>query len=77
MPPSAASGETWHTHAPRVAPEKRPSVMRPTLEPSPGRESDPAFVRRVLDRDLGKSGELLVLNDEAHHAYRRVRASGW
>lgn len=35
-----------------------------------GKESDAAFVRRVLDRDLGKSGELLVLNDEAHHAYR-------
>jgi type III restriction enzyme len=35
-----------------------------------GRESDAAFVRRVLDRDLGKSGEVLVLNDEAHHAYR-------
>lgn len=35
-----------------------------------GRESDAAFARRVLDRELGKSGELLVLNDEAHHAYR-------
>lgn len=41
-----------------------------------GRESDAAFVRRVLDRDLGKSGEVLVLNDEAHHAYRpAVRTS--
>lgn len=35
-----------------------------------GRETDTAFARRVLDRELGKSGELLVLNDEAHHAYR-------
>ena len=34
-PPSAASGETWPTQAPRVAPEKRPSVTRPTLSPSP------------------------------------------
>jgi type III restriction enzyme len=35
-----------------------------------GRETDTGFARRVLDRDLGRTGELLVLNDEAHHAYR-------
>jgi type III restriction enzyme len=35
-----------------------------------GRETDSAFVHRVLDRELGKTSELLVLNDEAHHAYR-------
>ena len=29
-PPAAASGETWPMAAPRVAPEKRPSVMRAT-----------------------------------------------
>ena len=34
-----------------------------------GRESDAAFCRRVLP-DLGTSGRILVLNDEAHHAYR-------
>ena len=27
-PPAAASGATWQTAAPRLAPEKRPSVMR-------------------------------------------------
>ena len=33
-PPEAASGETWPTHAPRVAPLKRPSVMSATLFPT-------------------------------------------
>ncbi len=33
-------------------------------------ESDTALVERVLGRDLGKKQNLLVLNDEAHHAYR-------
>jgi len=34
-----------------------------------GPESDTAFGNRVL-RDLGPKGNLLVINDEAHHAYR-------
>lgn len=33
-------------------------------------ESDRALVKRVLGRDLGNGGNILVLNDEAHHAYR-------
>jgi type III restriction enzyme len=33
-------------------------------------ESDAAMVKRVLGRDLGTKGNLLVMNDEAHHAYR-------
>jgi len=43
-----------------------------------GRESDAAFCRRVLT-DLSPSGRVLVLNDEAHHAYRfppDVKAAG-
>jgi type III restriction enzyme len=35
-----------------------------------GRESDAAFCKRVLGRELGGASGLLVLNDEAHHAYR-------
>ncbi|MDX2089783.1 MAG: DEAD/DEAH box helicase family protein [Kofleriaceae bacterium] len=35
-----------------------------------GRESDAAFVRRVLGRELGEAKGLLVFNDEAHHAWR-------
>jgi type III restriction enzyme len=37
-------------------------------------ESDTALVKRVLGRDIGGKRNLLVLNDEAHHAYRKRRA---
>ena len=33
-------------------------------------ETDAAIVRRVLHRELGTSRNILVFNDEAHHAYR-------
>lgn len=33
-------------------------------------ESDTALVRRILDREVGGRQNILVLNDEAHHAYR-------
>ncbi len=51
----------WHGLAPKEDP-KRSVVKR-------GRESDAAFCRRVLV-DLSPTGRVLVLNDEAHHAYR-------
>jgi type III restriction enzyme len=51
----------WHGLAPKEDP-KRSVVKR-------GRESDAAFCRRVLT-DLAPTGRILVLNDEAHHAYR-------
>ena len=34
-PPLAASGPTWPTQKPRVAPEKRPSVISATFLPMP------------------------------------------
>ena len=34
-------------------------------------ESDTAFLQRVLGDRKGRSSAILVLNDEAHHAYRR------
>jgi len=34
-------------------------------------ESDTAFVRRILGSRKGRSSAILVMNDEAHHAYRR------
>jgi len=34
-PPTAASGPTWPTQKPLVAPEKRPSVIRATYSPFP------------------------------------------
>lgn len=51
----------WHMLAPKE--EAARSVVKK------GPESDTAFARRVLP-DLSGSGKLLVLNDEAHHAYR-------
>ena len=38
-------------------------------------ESDTALLNRVLGRDVGSRGNVLILNDEAHHAYRIRTAS--
>lgn len=60
----------WHQLAEKEDP-KRSVVKR-------GRESDAAFCRRVLT-DLSPNGRILVLNDEAHHAYRfppGIKATG-
>lgn len=35
-----------------------------------GAESDRAFCNRVLGKELGSKKNILVINDEAHHAYR-------
>ncbi|MEY2762686.1 MAG: hypothetical protein RLZZ43_501, partial [Actinomycetota bacterium] len=51
----------WHQLAEKEDPKR--SVMKR------GRESDAAFCRRVLT-GLSPTGRVLVLNDEAHHAYR-------
>ena len=37
-------------------------------------ESDAAFLRRVLGNRKGRSAAIMVMNDEAHHAYRRGKA---
>ncbi len=37
-------------------------------------ESDARLIARVLGREIGGKGNLLVMNDEAHHAYRLRRA---
>ena len=37
-------------------------------------ESDARLIDRVLGREIGGKGNLLVMNDEAHHAYRLRRA---
>jgi type III restriction enzyme len=57
----------WHALAEDRDP-KRGVVQR-------GKESDEAFARRVLDKDLGAKTRILVLNDEAHHAYREAQAN--
>jgi type III restriction enzyme len=54
--------ENWHSLAP-IDPNKGPKVVKK------GPESDEAFCRRVL-ANLGGARNLLVINDEAHHAWR-------
>ena len=51
----------WHKLAPLEDP--------PSGVVQRGAESDAAFARRVLNQ-LDRTGRLLVLNDEAHHAWR-------
>lgn len=53
--------ENWHTLMPLKETER--SVVKK------GAESDKAFVQRVLGKLAGFK-ELVVINDEAHHAYR-------
>ncbi len=53
--------ENWHTLMP-LEDQSRSVVKK-------GRESDEAFARRVLG-SLATRRDLIVINDEAHHAYR-------
>ena len=52
----------WHLFQPKDDSRSRSVVQR-------GVESDAAFCRRVL-KELGNKQNILVINDEAHHAYR-------
>ena len=54
--------ENWHTLMPLT--EQDRSVVKK------GKESDEAFTRRVLGK-LAAYKDLIVINDEAHHAYRQ------
>jgi len=54
--------ENWHTLMPAKEPER--SVVRK------GKESDEAYTRRILGA-LAVHRDLVVINDEAHHAYRK------
>ena len=53
--------DNWHALMPLVPPER--SVVKK------GKESDEAFTRRVLGK-LATHKNLVVINDEAHHAWR-------
>ena len=54
--------ENWHTLMPLKEQER--SVVKK------GKESDEAFARRVLGK-LAACRDLVIINDEAHHAYRK------
>ncbi|MBI5658190.1 MAG: DEAD/DEAH box helicase family protein [Nitrosomonadales bacterium] len=53
--------ENWHTLMPLKEPDR--SVVKK------GAESDEAFTKRVLGK-LASYRDLVIINDEAHHAYR-------
>lgn len=55
----------WHLFQPKDDSRSRSVVQR-------GPESDSAFCRRVL-KELGNKQNILVINDEAHHAYRTAQ----
>ncbi len=54
--------ENWHTLMPLK--EQQRSVVQK------GAESDEAYVRRILGKLAGHK-DLIIINDEAHHAYRK------
>jgi len=46
------------------------NLVKVQVEVSRFLESDAAWTQRVIGRDIGGKENILVLNDEAHHAYR-------
>ncbi len=55
--------ENWHTLMPLKETDR--SVVKK------GSESDEAFTQRVLGKNLAAYKDIVVINDEAHHAYRK------
>ena len=50
--------------------DKTGALMRVKVESARYVKSDTALIDEVLGRDIGGKKNLLVMNDEAHHAYR-------
>ncbi|MCA1957277.1 MAG: hypothetical protein LDL14_01950 [Nitrospira sp.] len=53
--------------------DKEGTLKKVTVESRHCLESDTALVNRILGREVGGKQNILVMNDEAHHAYRIVR----
>ena len=53
--------------------ERQGSLKSVTVESVRYVESDSKLVERVLAREVGGKGNILLMNDEAHHAYRIQR----
>src|SRR5713101_2879289 len=71
-PPMAASGATWPTMSPRVAPLNRPSVTRATDSPSPRPTN--AAVTPSISRVPGVAGPLV--SGRLHHRAVRGQVAG-
>lgn len=54
----------------RVLEDHRPERSHVVAEETRYVESDARWMQRVLGREVGGKGNILVFNDEAHHAYR-------
>ena len=50
--------------------DRQGNLKRVEIETLKYVESDTALLNRVLGRDVGSKQNILILNDEAHHAYR-------
>jgi type III restriction enzyme len=54
----------------RILEDHRPEREQVIVEETRYVESDARWIERVLGKDIGAKGNVLVINDEAHHAYR-------
>jgi hypothetical protein len=59
----------------RVLDDKRPEKQEVIVEETRYVESDARLMQRLLGREIGGKQNILVFNDEAHHAYRIRGAS--
>lgn len=58
----------------RIVEDRRPAKSEVLVEETRYVESDGRWIQRVLGREVGGKTNVLVLNDEAHHAYRITQA---
>src|SRR5205814_5080537 len=54
----------------RIVEDRRPKKQELVVEETRYVESDTRLMQRLLGREVGGKQNILVLNDEAHHAYR-------
>jgi type III restriction enzyme len=54
----------------RILEDRRPKKQEVVVEETRYVESDARLMQRLLGREVGGKQNILVLNDEAHHAYR-------
>ncbi|MGH2555003.1 MAG: restriction endonuclease, partial [Actinomycetota bacterium] len=54
----------------RIVKDQRPERAQVVVEETRYVESDKRWIERIIGREVGSKGNILVFNDEAHHAYR-------